>query len=455
MSEMEELFKQRLGRYQAAIALEPADRIPIASGSNYFAEVYAGNTNQETIYDPEKWLRGEEVFIRAFPEVDVLRNNRIWGPLYDAVGNVTYRLPGRDLPPRSQFQFVEKEYMLADEYDLLIDDPVTFLMERWIPRVLGDTARPGSARANMAFLKGGLAQMMNAQIMRNRSIHLQNEFGMPQPMTGFFLAPFDVLADILRGLKGSMMDILRRPDKVLAACDMLVHEMANLALSIADPLRRYPIFVPTHKACFMSPKQFDTFYWPSFKKTMDILIEAGYTIRAYLEGDWGPHWHHLLEMPKGKVLCDIDNQGDIFRAKKDIGHHQCLAGGVPDSLFILGTPQEMRERVKLLCETVGKDGGFIVNGGCNIPYDTKPENYRAMIDAVMEYGRYDDGRKPEPRPVAPGPARVAALKPQRMVTPWAEKAAELGGVQGDEDLIRRPWEMLETMGYNWLWQWVL
>ena len=26
----------RLGRYQAAIALEPVDRMPIATGSNYF-----------------------------------------------------------------------------------------------------------------------------------------------------------------------------------------------------------------------------------------------------------------------------------------------------------------------------------------------------------------------------------------------------------------------------------
>ena len=56
-AQMNELFEQRLGRYQAAIALEPTDRIPIAPGSNYFAEVYSGNTNQETIYDPEKWLR--------------------------------------------------------------------------------------------------------------------------------------------------------------------------------------------------------------------------------------------------------------------------------------------------------------------------------------------------------------------------------------------------------------
>ena len=150
----------------------------------------------------------------------------------------------------------------------------------------------------------------------------------------------------MRGLKGSLLDCRRQPDNVIAACEALVPSQINFALATADPFKRWPVFVPTHKPCFMSPKQFDTFYWPSFKKVLMALIDAGHSVRAYLEGDWGPHWHHMLELPKGKVLCDIDNQGDIFKAKKDIGHHQCIAGGMPNTLLILGTPKEVRERTQ-------------------------------------------------------------------------------------------------------------
>jgi uroporphyrinogen-III decarboxylase len=260
-----------------------------------------------------------------------------------------------------------------------------------------------------------------------------------------------VLADILRGLTGALTDCYRQPDKVIAACDVLAYEMANMALMTADPLKRWPIFVPTHKACFMSPGQFDKFYWPSFKKALEILIGAGHTVRAYLEGDWGAHWHHLLELPRGKILCDIDNQGDIFKAKQEIGHHQCIAGGIKDSQFILGSPEEMRQHVRLLCETVGRGGGYIISGGCNIPYTTQPENFRAMVDAVMEYGVYDKSIKPQPKAAPAG--KVEAFEFPKMVTPWAVKRNELGGVQGDEDLIRRPWETLESMAYVWLWQW--
>ncbi len=453
--DFKKLYEKRLGRYQAAIALEPVDRMPIAAGSNYFAEVFSGNTKQTTVYHPEKWLAAEVAFINAFPEVDVLRNNRIYAPLFDAVGCRTYKLPGRDLPPTTQFQFVEKEYMQADEYEILIKDPVDFMLERFLPRVLGEFSEPGSKRSFIALLKGGMAQVQMAEVMKKRSIYLQTQCGMPQPMTGAFLAPFDVIGDVMRGLNGTVMDMYRQPENLLAACDVLVSEMANFALSTADPLKRYPIFVPTHKPMFLSPEQFDTFYWPSFKKTLQILIEAGYKIRAYLEGDWSAHWHHLLELPKGSVVCDIDNQGDIFKTLEDVGHHQCIAGGILDSMFIIGSPQEMRDQVKRLCEAAGTEKSLLINGGCNIPYDTRPEIYRALIDAIIEFGTYDSGIEPKPKIVDLSPTRPKELTNHSMVTPWETRRAEMGEIQGDEDLICKTWETLEKMAYSWIWQWVL
>ena len=451
--ELKKRYDLRLGRYQAAIALEPLDRMPIAAGSNYFAEIYSGNTHQQTVYDPEEWLEAEMSFARDFPEVDVLRDNRIYAPLFDAVGCRTYRLPGRDLAPTAQFQFVEREYMKSDEYDILIENPVKFMLNIFLPRILGDFSEPGSTQASVALLKGGMAFVHMGQVMRNRSIRLQQECGLPQPMTGAFIAPFDVIADVMRGLNGTMMDMFRNPDKLIAACDVLVDEMVNFALATADPFKRYPIFVPTHKPMFLSPEQFDTFYWPSFKRTLETLIEAGYTIRAYLEGDWRHHWHHMLELPKGKVLCDIDTQGDILKALKDIGHYQCVAGGIPESLFILGTPKEMRERVKFLCEGAGRDKRLLINGGCNIPYDTKPENYRAMIDAILEFATYDTDLTPTPKQHDTRQPEASRFTP-KTITPWAQRREQIGGIKGDEDLIRRPWEQLESMAYSWIWQWV-
>jgi hypothetical protein len=452
--DMQTLFEERLGRYHAAMALEPHDRIPIATGSNYFAEVYSGNTKQETLYDPEKWLKAEIKFCRDFPEVDVLRDNRIYGPLYDALDVKTYKLPGRDLAADTPFQFVEQDYMKEDEYDDLINDPTAFMIDILLPRILGELGKKGTGRSYTAMWKAGVATAQFGAIMRNRGITLEQQCGMPQPMAGFFLAPFDVLADAFRGLTGAFLDMFRQPDKVLAACDVLVHEMAYMAMSMADPLKRYPIFVPTHKAIFMSPEQFDTFYWPSFKKLLEILIDAGYNIRAYLEGDWSNHWRHMRELPKGRVLCDIDTQGDIQKAKKDLEGYQCIAGGVKDSMLILGTPDQVREHVRELCRTVGRGGGYIISGGCNFPYDVKPENFRAMVEAVMEYGWHDKTIKAKPK-AAPAAVKNEALKPLRLLTPWEVKKAELGTIMGDEELISRNWNQLESLAHTFIWQWSL
>jgi len=450
----EQLFEERLGRYQGAIALEPIDRVPIAVGSNTFAETYGGITKQEVVYDPAKWLSSEIKFCQDFPEVDVLRNNRFWVPLYDAVDLKTYKFPGRNLPLDGALQFVEDEYMHADEYDDFIASPARYMMEKFLPRIFGEMGQD-PARSHFAFLKAGLAQAKLGEVMRNRSIQLQTQCGMPQPATGAFLAPLDALGDVMRGMVGILKDTRRNPDKLLEACEVMTPIMIRFALATADPFRRYPIFVPTHKPTFMSPKQFDQFYWPSFKKTLLGIIEAGHKVRCYLEGDWSAHWHHFLELPKGSILLDIDDPADnIFKAKKEIGHHMCLAGGIASTQFILGTPDEMDARVKRLCEECMPGGGYILSGSCYIPSNTKPENYKAMVDAALKYGWYDRNLKPKPQPLLPILRGAPDMGDLGRLTPWSVKKAEFGGIPGDEQLIQKPWEAIEDTAFTWLWNWI-
>ena len=450
MGDMKKLYEQRLARYQAAIALEPVDRVPLATGSNYFAEVYAGYTKQEVIYDPEKWLASEIKFCEDFPAIDVLRDNRIYGPLYDALGNHNYKLPGRDLSAVTQFQFVEKDYMKVEDYDELIANPTLFMINKLCPRVHHELEGEYSARKANALVKAGMAQAMLGGHMRRRTQVLAEQCGMPQPMAGFFLAPLDALSDTLRDMKGVMRDMRRLPDKVLAACDALADEMITIALSTADPFKRWPIFVPTHKAMFLSPKEYDTFYWPSFKKVLTALTDAGHKVRCYLEGNQDAHAHHFRELPKGSILCDIDNQSDIFKVKEILGGYQCLAGGIQDSLMILGSPEQVRERVKYLCETIGREPGFIISGGCNWPYDTKPENFKALCEAVEEYGWVDRDLKLSPKTPPDKPRPVL-----KQLTPWEVKKAEISPILGDEALIKNNWEALENMAYSFWWQWCM
>jgi len=178
-------YEERLARYQAAIDLKVPDRIPISTGSNNLAEVYAGNTKQEFIYSPNQWIESDRKFVNDFPEIDNLRSGRFWGPLLDTTGWNMYKLSGRDIPPNVQFQFIEGERMKSDEYDLFINNPTEFIFERVLPRAFNEFKERGSMRSYMAFLKGGIAAMMQGALTRQRGEILEKELGMPSPIAGY------------------------------------------------------------------------------------------------------------------------------------------------------------------------------------------------------------------------------------------------------------------------------
>ena len=64
--------------------------------------------------------------LQKYPEVDTFRTNQRWAPTYDIMGSIQYKIPGRDLPPNSLHQYIEKEWMKADEYKMFIDNPIEY-----------------------------------------------------------------------------------------------------------------------------------------------------------------------------------------------------------------------------------------------------------------------------------------------------------------------------------------
>ena len=50
-------------------------------------------------------------------------------------------------------------------------------------------------------------------------------------------------------------------------------------------------------------------------------------------------------------------------------------------MFAYQTPDDIRAYCEKLIE-MGMDGGFMLGSGCEVPLNAKPENIKAMIDAV-------------------------------------------------------------------------
>ena len=75
----------------------------------------------------------------------------------------------------------------------------------------------------------------------------------------------------------------------------------------------------------------------------------------------------------------------MVKARKILGDGIAIRGGVPVSLLVAGTPEDVKTHCKRLIETVAKNGGFIMDASSGLD-DAKPENVKALFEATREYG---------------------------------------------------------------------
>jgi len=393
----EQLYAQRLNRYVTAMRNEKPDRIPIRPFVAEFTARYAGYTCQEVTHDYEKAFAAVRRCAADFDWDAVVANMvYVWTGLTQAIGLKYYGVPGVDVPPDTGFQYREPPeqdaFMKPDEYDRLIEDPTGFLFNVWLPRVSTEVSaegEPTSCRNNLSFLKGGMAMLNYFNAFGEQNARLRSECAAVSAISGILKAPMDILADKLRGYIGLAMDLLRQPDKVLAACRALMPHLTHVALSGADPDKNVPITIWMHRGCvpFVSPDHFNNIYWPTLKPIIEEIWAHGHQVLFYAEGNWDAHLESFAELPDASIIYHVD-RGDIFKAHRTIGHKFCISGGIPNWLLSRGTPDEVRDCCKKVIDGAARDGGYIMDAGAIIQNDATIENVKAMTDFTREYGVY-------------------------------------------------------------------
>jgi len=393
----ERLYAARLKRYVTALRNEKPDMVPIRPFVAEFTAKYAGFTCQEVTQDYEKAFAAVRKCAADFDWDAVVANMvYLWAGITQANGIKYYAVPGIDIPADTGFQYrepsEEQAFMQPEDYDALIEDPTGFLFNVWLPRVSDDVRAMGqetSYRNNLSFLKGGMALLSYFNAFGRQNELLRTESGTVSALAGIFKAPFDILADKLRGYVGLSMDLFERPEKVLAACEALMPHLLHVALSGADPQKNVPIGFWMHRGCvpFISPAQFEKFYWPTLKPIIEEIWSRGHQVLFYAEGDWNAHLESFAQLPQQSIVYHVD-RGDIFEVHRKLGDKFCVSGGIPNFLLSYGTPQEVRDYCKKVIDAVAGNGGYILDAGAIMQNDTSAENLRAMTDFVRDYGVY-------------------------------------------------------------------
>jgi uroporphyrinogen-III decarboxylase len=410
----EQLYQEREKRYTDVIQLKTPDRVPVICFFGYFAAKYTGVTVKEAMHDYDKMMAAGLKTMAEF-QPDAFDNPfpiRFLGPILEALDYKQLKWAGHGVGVMSSYQFVEGEYMKAQEYDDFLFDLTDYTIRTYWPRIFGalepfktlppmhQTISYYMGLLNFAALGtpeivGALKALSNAaaeaqKIIKGALVFSEEmkKIGIPPSYGASTHAPFDTISDFFRGTRGTMVDMYRNPDKLLEAIDKIFPIMVRLAVSGAKRTGVPRVFIPLHKGpeFFMSLDQFKTFYWPSFRKLMLALIDEGLVPCPLFEGDYTSRLEIIADIPKGKA-CYAFESTDIFKAKEVLGGHVCIRGNVPLSLLVAGTPDDVRDHCKKLIDRVGKGGGYIMDAS-TILDDAKPENVKMMINFTKEYGIY-------------------------------------------------------------------
>ena len=220
------------------------------------------------------------------------------------------------------------------------------------------------------------------------------KLGFPLQYANLTTAPFDVVSDGIRGMRGTMLDMYRKPEELKKMINMFIQPCINASVllgSMYPHLKVVAIFLHRGADGFMSNEQFAEFYWPSLTKVMDELIKNGLIPMPFCEGGYNDRLDFLTEFAKinkGKLIFWFDKT-DIVKAKEMLGDYACIRGNIPGSLLVTGTPQKIETYIKNSIENCAEGGGFLIDGGVSgIPAESRPENVKAMTDAVFKYGVY-------------------------------------------------------------------
>jgi uroporphyrinogen-III decarboxylase len=408
----EKAYQERVTRFIAAIKLQEPDRVPVLLPTGFFPIYYYGSTLQKVMYDYQElkrvWLR----FLHEF-EMDTFSGpGEVFpGRVVDKLDYLLFKWPGHGLSPDSPtYQFVEAERMKPEDYDALIKDPSNFMKKMFMSKVLG-ALEPLQALPPLTSLISVISNTISgldrpevqetfrtlAEVGQELAEWLKVlkecdkeriALGLPHLMSGGAEAPFDILGDKLRGTRGILTDMFRRPDKLHEAMEKLVPIALEAGIEAANrsgiPLSAFAL----HKGndTFMSSKQFETFYWPSLKKICLGLIDEGLVPLLFAEGSYMNRLDAITDLPKGSAVWWFEHM-DMVKAKKVAENHACIAGNLPASVVCTGTAQDVKTYCRKLIEVAGKGGGYILAGGAGIN-NTNPANVRAVMEAAKEYGVY-------------------------------------------------------------------
>jgi hypothetical protein len=145
----------------------------------------------------------------------------------------------------------------------------------------------------------------------------------------------------------------------------------------------------TQNSTFCSPETYDRIWLPYYRKVNDWIHQnTKWKTFKHSCGAVETLMSHFIESGFDIINPVQINASDMDprKLKEKYGDKLVFWGGGVDTqgAFAFGTPAQVKDQVKLQCEILNRDGGFVFNTIHNIQANVPFENVVAMLEALEE-----------------------------------------------------------------------
>jgi uroporphyrinogen decarboxylase len=196
--------------------------------------------------------------------------------------------------------------------------------------------------------------------------------------------PFTLAARMV-GEEQFMKATFKKPafvEKTVDFCaDLLIHVYEPL---VRDGLECISIADPTASGDLINKKQMERFAVPGLKKLTGWATSKGVHSILHICGNTSDRLD--LFPLTGASTIFFDQKVDIAKAKEALHGKMCFGGNVAPVHVLLNQDSAGVEKAcREVVEIAGKDGGFILVPGCDIPPTIPYENLRTFHDVALQW----------------------------------------------------------------------
>lgn len=139
----------------------------------------------------------------------------------------------------------------------------------------------------------------------------------------------------------------------------------------------------------VSPRMMDQLWVPRLARLIKLARKPGIPILFHCCGKLDAVLPILAANGVNAIHPVQPRCNDIYAIKKRWGDRLALVGNISiEGVLAFGTPEEVRDDTREHIDRLGGDGGYVVGSSHSIVDAIPKENYFAMVEAAIEYGRY-------------------------------------------------------------------